>query len=859
MLASAPAMIALLFKVGIYWYARKSKTHNYVTRLFLFFLFALSIQNLAEVTHFYVLASGVIPEFEVRLYYVASVAAGALLLHLSIVLSWRRPASKAARSLYGLWYLYAFTLAALVAGGGLVIQGFEPIVYTVTRIPGPLFGLMEIFAISSCGAALAFFLYGTLAHETPRQRAQNALLFTAVLPIVVIVVVVLSLLHFGVKWLNATIILPMAISFFLVVAAYATHQHRIFDIHFYIPWSRVRRRKTTLHDRIRKLIGEIAELSTVEQLVTRLSDTLQCPVSLVNSFTPITAGNTAAQMVRIDRPALQGIHEITVAREIETIRPDIHGAMKAHGIAAVVPFNPRSEDLNGWLLLGETFERDVYSSLDFRVVEELFEKASDVFVNKFAAVRSKLHAANDEIELLRTENEVLKNTVKTMQQSVVASKDTVLPEVDKGGGAEISHAARASDSALPLSITLLGRDKELARHLRAHFRDVKTYVGLSSRAFQRAGQPQALICSLDEEQPGLADVLGRWKASTAIALYGRHARDFANRHNDTLAPGAIDIIDGDVSAEISVQRFRALSHLHKQCYSLRNADVPLIGASPAFNSYIRRIQFLSRFNDPALICYEHDTGQFIESVHYLHSYADRDGRVVVLEPADLEEFSLESTDHDTIAVPYTDPDDTEQQALTRLVRSQRNYNVRFVIGYPGRSPDTLPSELAKILRGFTVIMPMLAERLPDIPLLTHYFALQFNLNSPLRVACDDEDLKAITGSETLLTVDMLRSAVFEHLSLKGQDTTQREPSRVVADLGADVADRSLDDMVGEFESLIIQQALRRCGGNKSKAARLLGLRPNTLHYKLERYGLSEKTRRRRKPRKIDTEGLESEA
>ena len=43
--------------------------------------------------------------------------------------------------------------------------------------------------------------------------------------------------------------------------------------------------------------------------------------------------------------------------------------------------------------------------------------------------------------------------------------------------------------------------------------------------------------------------------------------------------------------------------------------------------------------------------------------------------------------------------------------------------------------------------------------------------------------------------------------------------------------------VAAFEARLIEQTLKRCQGNKSKAARLLGLRPNTLHYKLERYGL----------------------
>jgi len=49
--------------------------------------------------------------------------------------------------------------------------------------------------------------------------------------------------------------------------------------------------------------------------------------------------------------------------------------------------------------------------------------------------------------------------------------------------------------------------------------------------------------------------------------------------------------------------------------------------------------------------------------------------------------------------------------------------------------------------------------------------------------------------------------------------------------------KSLDKCLSEFETLIIRQTLEHCQGNKAKAARRLGLRPNTLHYKLERYGL----------------------
>ena len=48
---------------------------------------------------------------------------------------------------------------------------------------------------------------------------------------------------------------------------------------------------------------------------------------------------------------------------------------------------------------------------------------------------------------------------------------------------------------------------------------------------------------------------------------------------------------------------------------------------------------------------------------------------------------------------------------------------------------------------------------------------------------------------------------------------------------------SLDDVVGQFESNIIRQALIITGGNQARAARLLGIKANTLNYKIKLYDL----------------------
>jgi DNA-binding NtrC family response regulator len=45
----------------------------------------------------------------------------------------------------------------------------------------------------------------------------------------------------------------------------------------------------------------------------------------------------------------------------------------------------------------------------------------------------------------------------------------------------------------------------------------------------------------------------------------------------------------------------------------------------------------------------------------------------------------------------------------------------------------------------------------------------------------------------------------------------------------------------QWEDEIIRDALRRAGGNKSQAARLLGLSRNALRYRLGRMGVEDET------------------
>lgn len=70
---------------------------------------------------------------------------------------------------------------------------------------------------------------------------------------------------------------------------------------------------------------------------------------------------------------------------------------------------------------------------------------------------------------------------------------------------------------------------------------------------------------------------------------------------------------------------------------------------------------------------------------------------------------------------------------------------------------------------------------------------------------------------------------------------QRSPALDAFDLYRkrdESAAKPLAERLATYEAFLIEEALASCSGNKARAARLLGLQPNTLHYKLKRLGLT---------------------
>ena len=142
------------------------------------------------------------------------------------------------------------------------------------------------------------------------------------------------------------------------------------------------------------------------------------------------------------------------------------------------------------------------------------------------------------------------------------------------------------------------------------------------------------------------------------------------------------------------------------------------------------------------------------------------------------------------------------------------------------------------LKVFEVTMPPLRERLDDLPLLIEHFRHLLNqtykkqVEGLLPAVWDTLRRYAWPGNVREL------KHVLEHAFVQCKDSNITPD-----DLPADIREAA-EELVGNFDKKSLgyhelEEALTRAGGNKAKAARLLGISRPTLYRLLDQYNLSE--------------------
>ena len=396
---------------------------------------------------------------------------------------------------------------------------------------------------------------------------------------------------------------------------------------------------------------------------------------------------------------------------------------------------------------------------------------------------------------------------------------------------------------------LLGRDKSTLKLLRERFPQVEQFAGPDSSSFRRRAMPDVLLCEVETGAVSvhrkLEELLGGAARQSAVLLFGSGAAEFAYEHRKELRGMLVEVLPRELSPEAMARKVEALVRLRESLTTMAHPDFPLVGCSPAYKHSVHEATRIAGFSDA--VCIEAwDANEAIAAAAYIHGQARSAGEFRVLLTAKLlrhetrGDVSLSANELDAMLAGANGgtlmidnigalSNETWDQLL---LRTNEFENVRLIAACSPTATQS-PASLFKPLRPLVLRLPSLRERRVDLPLLIHYYTLQFNLQAAAHAYLSQADIDDLMATDYPVDLAALKTAVFDRLRAKEtKEQTVAAPEIEIGETG-----KSLDAYVAEFESRLIERTLARCGGNKSKAARMLSMRPNTLHYKLERYGL----------------------
>jgi len=515
---SLPAVFALLAKIAIFVYAQKTSTTTRQTQQFLVFLFSLALLNCAEIWSYHEMAA-TDPAFLASglIYFCTATTSVALFLHFALIQTRQRSIGWITKTVI---YAPMVVIVAMLVFSKSIVVGFLPHEFTYTRVPGPLYGLFAVYAGGCCLIALTLLARSAFGPDCVRRTA-NRWIFLGATPMVVAPIVVLGLQAIGINTFTLPVYFPIFVTVFLIASAYATHEHRIFDIDFFIPGSKVRNRSTAFHRNIQSIIANLDALTDIDKALGIVSKILSCPVAMISDNRSTTAGGPLARkMVDFPRGLLEREQDFLVSREIEEDDADLSHTMNSYGVSAIVRFDSLKTGSDGWLLVGDEIGNDIRSPSDVRALESLFQQLENVVRDSQASEIAQLTAERDvlQAELLSKSTAIdeLKETVSELSAQVLelvsAARQSVElsnPEFYKNVAAEITG---------PI-VTYVGRDKTIANELKNRFGIVHTFVSDTAKKFPLR-QPENFLVTHSHIATKVLDSLRKRGSPVSLIVFG---------------------------------------------------------------------------------------------------------------------------------------------------------------------------------------------------------------------------------------------------------------------------------------------------------------------------------------------------
>jgi DNA-binding NtrC family response regulator len=310
-------------------------------------------------------------------------------------------------------------------------------------------------------------------------------------------------------------------------------------------------------------------------------------------------------------------------------------------------------------------------------------------------------------------------------------------------------------------------------------------------------------------------------------------------------------------------------------------DTEIIGATPKMVEIYKKVAKVARIESPVLIVGESGSGKELVA-RAIHANSQRaSAPFIVINCGALPETLLESELYGHERGSFTGAtgqrkgllesasggtlflDEISETSLSfqvkllRVIQEQeiRRVGSNEIVKIDVRLVAATNRDLREMVRAgrfredlfhrlnvFTIAVPALRQRIPDIPLLASYFLKMFiaKHGKAVRLASDAVEVMqrySWPGNVRELRNLLERTITFNDTGVIQADDLEfgeeDEDERAVAAAAANVAGSSLDQM--EKDHII--KVLRETGGNKKKAAEILGIERRTLYNKAKRLGI----------------------
>ncbi|MEK6671979.1 MAG: sigma 54-interacting transcriptional regulator [Nitrospirota bacterium] len=137
-----------------------------------------------------------------------------------------------------------------------------------------------------------------------------------------------------------------------------------------------------------------------------------------------------------------------------------------------------------------------------------------------------------------------------------------------------------------------------------------------------------------------------------------------------------------------------------------------------------------------------------------------------------------------------------------------------------------------------ITLPPLRERVDDIPLLARYFINKFNKTMGRNIRrLSDDAMNILLSYRWPGNIRELENSIERAVVVAETDAIMREdlPVEITSSTGESAGDLSLENIEKSVELEHIKKVLNIAGGNKKKAAEILGIDASTLWRKMKRY------------------------